>query len=139
MDELASKITPYVIEYDDEHAALIREYSDGLLVSAKIRGDIPGTKAGASLMGSVNEIICRVELDDDTVYALTRTNLENTEALAAIADDLKYWDTQVAASADSAYYPYHAGAIRYYKEIGVWTDELESWNDALLAQYGCER
>ena len=30
--------------------------------------------------------------------------------------------------------PFHPGAIRYLKEIGVWTDKDQAWNDARLAR-----
>ena len=138
MDELASKITPYVLEYDEEHAQKIMEISEGLLAGAVLRSDLPGSHAGAYLLGSVNQIICRADIDAETVYALTKANLENTEAHTAIAEDLQYWDTTTAVTT-SAMYPYHEGAIRYYKEIGIWSDEMEAWNNALLTEYGCEK
>ena len=30
--------------------------------------------------------------------------------------------------------PVHPGAVRYYKEIGVWNDELEQMNSELFAR-----
>lgn len=34
--------------------------------------------------------------------------------------------------------PFHAGAVKYYKERGVWTDELEATQQALLEEAGQE-
>ena len=31
-------------------------------------------------------------------------------------------------------YPYHPGAIKYFKEIGVWTDEHQEWQDRILSE-----
>jgi len=28
--------------------------------------------------------------------------------------------------------PYHAGAIKYFKELGVWTDAMQAHNDGLV-------
>ncbi len=30
--------------------------------------------------------------------------------------------------------PYHTGAIRYFQEAGVWTDETEAHNQSLIAR-----
>lgn len=30
--------------------------------------------------------------------------------------------------------PFHKGAIKYFKEAGVWTPELEKWNNNALDQ-----
>ena len=32
--------------------------------------------------------------------------------------------------------PYHEGAIRYYTEVGVWSDEAQAHNDNLIARQG---
>jgi hypothetical protein len=33
---------------------------------------------------------------------------------------------------EQSFVPYHPGAIRYFKEIGVWTEEAEALNQANL-------
>ena len=33
---------------------------------------------------------------------------------------------------DSWIVPYHAGSIRYFREIGVWTEEYEAHNQGLI-------
>jgi hypothetical protein len=30
--------------------------------------------------------------------------------------------------------PYHEGAVKYYKEVGLWNDKVQKANDALLAK-----
>ena len=30
--------------------------------------------------------------------------------------------------------PYHEGAVQYWREIGIWTDELEQHNNSLVAR-----
>ena len=140
MDELAAKIDAHAIEFNDPAiAARITEISDGLLIPAQLRTHIPGSYVGANLMASVNQVLVRSDVDDDTAYALTRVNLENTDELAVMHVDLQFWDAAIAVTPSMAYYPYHAGAIRYFKEAGLWTDEAEAWQNAILAQFGQAR
>lgn len=30
--------------------------------------------------------------------------------------------------------PYHEGSVRYFKEVGIWTDDVEAHNQALIAR-----
>ena len=32
--------------------------------------------------------------------------------------------------------PYHAGAVKYYKDMGVWTSELDNWQKDMLKKLG---
>ncbi|MFP3156053.1 TAXI family TRAP transporter solute-binding subunit [Lachnospiraceae bacterium ZAX-1] len=138
MDELASKVTPFVLPVDKEHAEKCRELSDGLMVPGVMNVDLPGAPKGTELIAMMNQIVVREDVEDDTVYAMARILLEDQAELAKVAADLEYWTEKVACTPDSMY-PYHAGAIRYYKEIGIWTDEMDKWNNEVLAEYGLTR
>lgn len=63
-------------------------------------------------------MFCRGDLDDETVYELTRTFWENIDKLGEAQGNLKGL-TAGEAVKDIAELPLHAGAEKYYKEIGV--------------------
>lgn len=68
--------------------------------------------------------------DETTVYWMTRVINENF-------DDFKDADPgAIGWALESQVFewvvPYHAGAVRYWREIGAWTDEHESHNQALI-------
>ena len=63
-------------------------------------------------------MFCRGDLDEETVYELTRTFWENIDALGEAQANLKGL-TAAEAVKDIADLPLHAGAERYYKEAGV--------------------
>lgn len=68
--------------------------------------------------------------DSDLVYSLTRVINENY-------DDFKDSDPgAIGWALESQVFdwvvPYHAGAVNYWREIGVWTDEIEAHNQALI-------
>ncbi len=72
--------------------------------------------------------------DEDLVYNLTK-------ALDAQVDVYSQADAgTVGYAADKQMFdwvvPYDAGAIRYYKEAGVWSDALQTHNDALIERAG---
>ncbi|MBC53195.1 MAG: C4-dicarboxylate ABC transporter [Gammaproteobacteria bacterium] len=68
--------------------------------------------------------------DEETVYWMTRVINENF-------DDFKDADPgAIGWALESQIFnwvvPYHAGAVRYWREIGAWTDEHEAHNQALV-------
>jgi len=72
--------------------------------------------------------------DSDVVYALTRAIHENY-------DDYKDSDPGAIGWALERQVfqwvvPYHEGAVAYWREIGVWTDEIEAHNQALIRRQG---
>jgi TRAP transporter TAXI family solute receptor len=68
--------------------------------------------------------------DNDFVYSLTRAINENY-------DDFKDSDPgSIGWALESQVFqwvvPYHEGAVNYWREIGVWTDEINAHNEALI-------
>lgn len=63
-------------------------------------------------------MFCRGDLDEETVYQLTRTFWENIDQLGEAQGNLKGLTPEEAVK-DIADLPIHAGAEKYYKEIGV--------------------
>lgn len=63
-------------------------------------------------------MFCRGDLDEETVYQLTKTFWENIDKLGEAQGNLKGLTPQAAVE-DIAGLPLHAGAEKYYTEIGV--------------------
>ena len=68
--------------------------------------------------------------DSDLVYSLTRALNENY-------DDYKDADPgAIGWALDRQVFdwvvPYHEGAVSYWREIGVWTDEIDAHNQGLI-------
>ncbi|WP_069300163.1 TAXI family TRAP transporter solute-binding subunit [Neptunicoccus sediminis] len=73
------------------------------------------------------------EADEDEVYNFIKA-LDGTfglykDATAAMPN----WDIAKAGTTPQDA-PFHPGAIRYLKEIGVWTDKDQSWHETRLAR-----
>lgn len=76
--------------------------------------------------------IMTMNADQDVgiVYALVKSMDENFDDFKDSAPGATGWavENQVLQWA----IPYHDGAIQYYNEIGVWTDEDQAYNDKLV-------
>lgn len=70
-------------------------------------------------------------LSEDTVYEIVKTLYENYEELHPIFSWLEGWTPEGMFRPDPPV-PYHPGAIKYFKEQGIWTEEAENYNSELL-------
>jgi TRAP transporter TAXI family solute receptor len=71
------------------------------------------------------------DLPDNIAYLLVKTLYESLEELKNIHRDYKEWSPKRAV--ENMAIPMHPGAIKYYKEKGVWTSEQEAVQKKLLA------
>ncbi|MCJ8140059.1 TAXI family TRAP transporter solute-binding subunit [Falsirhodobacter halotolerans] len=78
-------------------------------------------------------IVTYADKDEDVVYNATKALQEQFDAYAdaesglrGFAGDLQDFEWVV---------PYHPGAVRYWKEAGLWSDEAEAHNQALIARH----
>jgi uncharacterized protein len=89
-----------------------------------IRQEKP-SKANTGVMGPINLISYGVNLfastktPEDTVYKITKGLHDNAPAMGKIFPPLRLLDTKAMAQPIDGV-EYHAGAVKYYKEIGQW-------------------
>lgn len=69
---------------------------------------------------------------DDLVYNLTRAVVEQFDAYVEIEAAMVGWG--VDRQNFQWVVPFHDGAVRYWQEIGVWSDAAQAHNDALVAR-----
>jgi len=71
--------------------------------------------------------------DENLAYWTTKTIAENYDAYKANHEMLLYWTLDQALDVGAFIIPYHSGSIRYFKEIGRWSPELEQLQSKLVA------
>ncbi len=72
-------------------------------------------------------------LSEDAAYELVKTAWENADQIAPSHPQMKAFNTDLMPS-PKMMAPYHDGAVKFYKEMGVWTDQLEQRQQELLNQ-----
>ena len=81
-------------------------------------GSYPNQKQDVHTTAIKMVLFCSSDLDDETVYMLTKTLWENIDELGASHSSLRGLSAEEAVC-DIAGLPLHDGARRYYSEIGV--------------------
>ncbi len=67
---------------------------------------------------------------DETVYHLTKTISENLETITEILPNAEGWHTSWQNF--KWVIPFHSGAVQYFQEIGIWSDQAQAHQDALI-------
>ena len=71
------------------------------------------------------------ELDEDMVYGITKVIAMHYDDYKASAPGANGWRI-LGQQLQNAFIPYHDGAVRYFREIGIWTPEAEARQQANL-------
>jgi len=78
-------------------------------------------------------IVGREDLPDEVAYQVVKAMWENYKDFGPIHVLLKNW-TQDRFVSKEAVIPYHPGTIKFYREKGIWTDEMVRLQDTLLTK-----
>jgi uncharacterized protein len=91
----------------------------------------PGVEEAIWVIAYDIPIVARPNLEDETVYNFVSAVWDNYAELGQIYNPLESWTPERFAST-KAIIPYHPGAIRFYRDKGVWTDDIEAHNQSLI-------
>jgi len=75
-------------------------------------------------------IAARADFPEDLAYTITKTLMDNQEALATMHSVGKEWTMENTLKSPPA--PFHPGAIKYFKEKGFWNANLEQVQQQLF-------
>jgi TRAP transporter TAXI family solute receptor len=76
---------------------------------------------------------------DQAVYLVVKALYENYKELGPAHPLLKEWTPEKFVQTLGLAAPYHPGAIKFYKEVKLWTEEAQKAHDKLLKQWGQEK
>ncbi len=80
----------------------------------------PEQKDDFVTIGNCSSIVIDEKIDEETAYKIVKAIFDNLSELEAVHPDGKWITLERATS--SKLIPYHPGAIKYFKEKGVWKD-----------------
>lgn len=97
-------------------------------VGANIDGGEPYVGAGYAYP----VLVATAETDADLAYNMTKAMVELFDAYKGKAPGINGWS--IDKQDFTWVVPYHDGAIRYFKEAGLWSDDAQAHNDNLIAR-----
>ena len=100
------------------------------ILYAKYFGEVVNNKDLVSL-GMVHNFLCRPDLPDDFVYEVMKVFYDHLEELYTFHLEAKAY---LGNPLQVTVLPYHPGAVKYYKEKGLWTSEKEKTQQKLLKE-----
>lgn len=133
--ELAAKKGAIMLPWDPSPEAAARAYKHwpcGWLNLIK-GGIYPGVDVDTWLMRYEIYVVCRAGLSDEAVYEIIKAMWDHNADLPSLHPKFKEWTPESYASR-KLFCPYHSGSIRFLKEKGIWTSELEKRQRELLEQ-----
>jgi hypothetical protein len=75
-------------------------------------------------------MVTTMKMDEETVYTMLRSFMNHQKEFSTFHGAAKFWNPQRATLSPPV--PFHPGAIKYYKEAGMWTPKLEALQARLL-------
>jgi hypothetical protein len=95
----------------------------------------PGIPEGGMELGSYPYSIWAYDhIDDDIIYNVVKAIDKGYDIFKDMHKALPAFKLKAAVDSPSPV-PYHDGAIRYFKEAGVWTAELDKWQAQQLKAF----
>lgn len=92
-----------------------------------------GVSVPTRVAGIVDYLNTSTHMSEELAYEIVKTIHANWAGLRADLTQME--DTPVEAMAPAnIVHPYHEGAVRYYREVGLWTDAHQRNQERLLAQ-----
>ena len=95
-------------------------------------GFFPGQKKDLNNFGLYTGLVARSEMKDETVYKIIKAIVGRPKEFSKYHAAARQWT--VPNSLKHPAVPFHNGAIRYYKEVGAWTAEMDALQKKLLAR-----
>jgi TRAP transporter TAXI family solute receptor len=113
----------------DSLKTVMDEYIPGAVLKVEPAGGVLTEET--VLFGYPIDLITNSEVTEDSVYTVLETIWEHYPDLLQASAWAKDWRPETFANTDQPI-PYHDGAIKFFKEKGVWTDAMQAKQDALL-------
>ncbi len=111
----------------------MQAWSRGTRLEIRKAGSAPAIRKDTIMALSQTALAVRKDLDEQAVYLVAKALWQNYKELAPVMPSMATWAPENMVNIYGAGVPYHPGAVRFYKEVGAWTPEMEQYQRNALA------
>lgn len=115
--DLATSKKIRLLSLPDDKIMEFQKLNAGYLKRIIPAGTYPGVNYDVHGVGYFTHLVISAKLSDELVYKITKVLSENVGRLADVVKDMKGVTTKDLALDIGV--PFHPGALKYYKEVGV--------------------
>jgi TRAP transporter TAXI family solute receptor len=132
--EAVAKVNARFLPLDPSAKAVkrMKEFVEVAYVAEVPGGVFAGVPEPEYLMHMDTVFVVRDDISEDAVYEITKAIWEHNAELVK-KPGLMDWSAEKFLTTEPGV-PYHEGAIKFYKEIGVWTKKMDKFQKAVLAE-----
>lgn len=131
MAEFAAKTKLVLLPFEADRLPLLQNQLPAMF-SAITSNIISGVDAGIPVVFTPMLFIGRADLSDDLAYQIVKALIENYNELKMVNPVLAGWKPEVAVQ--ELPIPYHSGAVKYYKEKGLWSSKMDRLQKKFLGK-----
>jgi TRAP transporter TAXI family solute receptor len=130
MQELATRVDTVVLPFARSKIDIVSKEMPP--ASSEVTpATIPKVPAAIPVVAIPNILWTHKDLDVDTAYQVVKALVENYREMIPALADFGQWTP--ARAVRFLGIPFHPGAIKYYREKGLWSPEMEKKQEELLA------
>ena len=130
--ELASKLSIQLVTIGKEAQAQLPKAAPGYFPGIIPAGTYKGQEEDVVVAQTLMTFMTHKDVPAEIIYGICKALWDHPEELEPIHPNFKQFARNPASPL--VVVPYHDGAIKYYKEKGLWTSELEALQRRLLAE-----
>ena len=131
MAEYSQKTKLIVLPFHAEKASALQKQLPTMF-PVMTPATLSGIDPGIPVVATSNLFMGRADLDEDLVYRMVKALIENYDELKTINPVMADWKPEVAVQ--ELPIPYHPGAIKYYREKGLWSTKMDELQQKLLSK-----
>lgn len=119
---------------NEQQAQHIADNFSGYRVTKVKGGIMTGVKADTLLMASPINLVTNTKMSEDTAYQILKAMWNNYDKYKGAHPWAQLWThAKMTENLVNSVAPFHPGAIRFYKELGIWSEAAEKHQQKLLA------